>query len=168
MNIVLRPIQTEDKETLRNLWEKYDYDFSRVDNNDVDELGLFECKDFDYYWTKESKWGYFITVDGKLAGFVMLTNIPIIEGAETDFTLGEFFVMRKYRRLGVGRNVVFQVLDKHKGRLQLVRHPNNAAAVFFWDNVINEYTKGQYTLIRSHPGWVYPDGELGDVFFFES
>ena len=168
MNIQLRPIKLIEREVLRNLWEKYDYDSSCYDNNDVDEFGLYECKDFDYYWTKEIKWGYFIIVDGKLAGFVMLTNIPVIEGTETDFTIGEFFVMIKYRRLGVGRNVLFQVLNKHRGRQQLVRNPNNILSVHFWDNVINEYTGGQYTLIRSHPRWTYPDGTPGDVFFFES
>lgn len=168
MNIELRSIQLEERETLLNLWEKYDYEFSRFDHRDVDEFGLYGCKDLDYYWTKEKKWPYFITVDGKLAGFVMVTDLPVVESTETDFQIGEFFVMTKYRRLGIGRHVFFQVLSKHKGRQQLVRHPNNTASVHFWDNVINEYTKGQYTLIQSHPEFLYPDGTPGDIFFFES
>jgi len=168
MNIALRPIQPSERETLRNLWEKYDYDFSKFDQSDVDASGLYSSKAFDYYWTKENVWPYFITVDGKLAGFVMVTDIPEVEGTETDFQIGEFFVMVKYRRLGIGRHVFFQLLDKHKGRYQLMRHPKNTAAALFWDNVINEYTKGQYTLIQSYHGFTYPDGTPGDAFIFES
>jgi len=168
MNVELRPIQLNEREVLRNLWEKYDYEFSQYDKIDVDEQGLYGCEDLNYYWTKERKWMYFVMVDGKMAGFVMLTDIPVIDDTEVDFTLGEIFIMYKYRRSGVGKRVFFEVMDRHKGRVQLVRHPSNVASVGFWDNVINEYTGGKYELVRSHPEWVYDDGMLGDVFFFNS
>jgi len=103
-----------------------------------------------------------------LAGFAMVIDLPEAEGTETDFQMAEFFVMVKYRRSGVGRQAVFQTLDRHKGRWQLRRHPKNTASVHFWDNVINEYTKGRYEIIRSHPQCGYADGTLGDVFFFNS
>ena len=98
----------------------------------------------------------------------MLTDIPVIEGTEADFTLGEFFIMYKYRREGVGKRVFFEVMDRHKGRVQLVRHPNNVVAVSFWNNVVREYTSGKYELVESHIKWVYSDGTLRDVFFFET
>jgi predicted acetyltransferase len=165
MNIELREIQLNEKEILRNLWQFYDYD----DKDDVNESGLFDCKALDYYWTKENKWMYFVTVDRRLAGFVMLTNIPEIEGTETDWAIGEFFIMLKYRRSGVGRQVFLKVLDKHKGRVQLSRHPENIPAVHFWEKVISEYTKGHYELVKSHPkAIVYDDGVSADVYFFKS
>lgn len=37
-----------------------------------------------------------------------------------------------------------------------------------WDNVIPEYTKGNYRLIESYPNSEYDDGTLGDLFFFEN
>lgn len=76
--------------------------------------------------------------------------------------------MYKYRRLGVGRQVFLKALNKHKGRFYLRRHPKNIASVHFWDKVINEYTKGQYELVNSHPELAYADGTLGNVFFFNS
>ena len=168
MCIEIRPIQAHERDTLHNLWEKYDYEFSQYDKSDVNDAGLYGCKDLDYYWTKERKWMYFVIVDGKLAGFVMLTDIPEIEGTEVDWTIGEFFIMYKYRRLGVGKQVFLMILNQHKGRIYLRRHPKNIASVHFWDNVISEYTKGRYELIKSHPKTVYPDGTLADVFFFTS
>jgi predicted acetyltransferase len=164
----LRQVQAEDREILSNLLEKYDYEFSQYDLRDVNKLGLFGYKYLDYYWTEEKRWAYFIMVDEKLAGFVMVIDMPEVEGTETDFQMAEFFVMYKYRRSGIGKQAVFQVLDKHKGCWQLRRHPKNIASVYFWNNVISEYTNGKFELIESHPQCGYGDGTLGDVFFFTS
>jgi len=41
MNIELKCVNVEDKEILRNLLEKYDYEFSQWDNRDVNKLGLW-------------------------------------------------------------------------------------------------------------------------------
>ena len=168
MNIELRSIQLNEKEILSNLWEKYDYEFSQYDNSDVNELGLYGGKDLDWYWKRGEKWGYFVIVDGNLAGFVMISNAPEVDGVEADWQIGEFFIMYKYRRKGVGRQAFFLVLDKHKGKCQLRRHPKNTGTVYFWDSVINEYTKGKYELIKSSPKAVYSDGTRGDVFVFYS
>ena len=116
MQTVLRRIELEDREILANLIEKYDYEFSQYDNRDVNKLGLYGYEYLDYYWTEDKRWAYFIEVDGKLAGFVMIIDLPEVEGTETDFQIAEFFVMYKYRRSGVGKQAFFQVLGKHKGR----------------------------------------------------
>lgn len=73
-----------------------------------------------------------------------------------------------FRQTGVGRQAFFKVLDIHKGKWQLKRHPANTASVHFWDKVINEYTNGRYELVKSYPRTEYDDGTLGDVYFFES
>ncbi len=168
MAIILRQAKLEDREILANLLEKYSYEFSQYDDTDVNQLGLYGYEYLDYYWTEDHRWAYFIEVDGKLAGFGMVIDLPEVEGTETDFQMAEFFIMHKYRRLGVGRQAAFQIFDKHKGRWQLRRHPKNTASVHFWDSVISEYAKGNYELIESHPKCAYDDGTLGDVFFFTS
>jgi predicted acetyltransferase len=62
----------------------------------------------------------------------------------------------------------FKVFDMHRGRWQLKRHPANTASVYFWDKAIDEYTNGQFELVRAYPGTAYDDGTLADVFFFEN
>ena len=168
MVIELKTVLLEEKEILKNLLEKYDYEFSQYDNRDVNNLGLYGYKYLDYYWTEKNRWAYFICVDGKLAGFVMVIDLPEVYDRETDFQMAEFFVMYKYRRLGVGRKAVFEVLDKHRGRWQLKRHPKNITSVLFWDRVISEYTKGNYELVEKYPRTEYADGTLSDVMFFET
>lgn len=168
MNIELRQVCLEDREILSNLLEKYDYEFSQYDNRDVNRLGLYGYKYLDYYWTEEKRWAYFIVVDQKLAGFIMVNDYSEVEDRKTDFVISEFFVMYKYRRLGVGRQAFFKVLTLHKGTWQLKRHPKNIPSVHFWNKAVCEYTKGKYEMIESYPNTEYDDGTLADVFFFES
>lgn len=166
MKLEIVPVGIEEKEILRNLLEKYDYEFSQYDNRDVNKLGLYGYH-IDNYWIEKKHWAFFIKVDGKLAGFAMVNDHPEAK-EETDYSLSEFFVMYKYRRLGVGKSVAFKVFDMFKGRWQLKRHPKNVGSVYFWNNVIDEYTKGNYRLVEAYPGSEYADGKRGDIFFFES
>lgn len=168
MTVELKQVTIDEKEILRNLLEKYNYEFSQWDKRDVNKLGLYGYQYLDYYWTEDKRWAYFILVDDKLAGFAMVNDLPEVDDRETDFQMSEFFVMHKYRRSGIGRQAFFKVLDMHKGKWQLKRHPANTASVHFWDKVINEYTKGHFELIKAYPRTEYDDGTLGDVFFFES
>jgi len=165
MDIELKRINVEDKEILKNLIEKYDYEFSQWDNRDVNKLGLYGYDYLDCYWTEEKRWAFFIVVDGNLAGFVMVNNYLEVN-EETDYSLAEFFVMYKYRRSGVGRFAAIKVFDMFHGKWQLKRHPKNIASVHFWNEVISEYTVGKYTLIESYPNSVYDDGTLADIFLF--
>lgn len=167
MNIEIVPVGADEKEILRNLLEKYDYEFSQYDNRDVNKLGLYGYSYLDNYWTEKNRWAFFIKVDGNLAGFVMVNDYPEVK-EETDYSLAEFFVMYKYRRCGVGKFAVKKVFDMFKGKWQLKRHPKNIASVYFWDSVVKEYTSGNYRLVKAYPGAEYGDGTLGDIFFFET
>ena len=40
MTVELRPVTIDEKEILRNLFEKYDYEFSRWDRRDVNKFSL--------------------------------------------------------------------------------------------------------------------------------
>ena len=167
MKIELVAVDSSEKEILRNLLEKYDYEFSQYDNRDVNQLGLYGYDYLDYYWTGKDRWAFFIHVNKKLAGFVMVNSYPEVD-EDTDYTLAEFFVMHKYRRCGVGKYVAFRVFDMFQGKWQLKRHPKNIGSVYFWNKIIHEYTGGNYRFIQAHPQAKYDDGTFGDVFIFES
>ena len=92
MHVDLIAVDVNKKEILRNLLEKYDYQFSQYDNRDVNELGLYGYDYLDHYWTEKDRWAFFIYVSQKLAGFAMVNTYPEVEET-TDYTLAEFFVM---------------------------------------------------------------------------
>ena len=75
--------------------------------------------------------------------------------------------MNKYRRKGYGKEAVFQVLNMHRGKWQLKRHPHNIGSVHFWNNVIAEYTKGNFRLVEKYPNKEvdYDDGTLAANVF---
>ncbi|MGN0369999.1 MAG: GNAT family N-acetyltransferase [Butyrivibrio sp.] len=156
------------KEILKNLLEKYDYEFSQWNNLDVNELGLYGYDYLDCYWTDPNRWAYFIYVDGKIAGFAMVNDYPEDEKAPSDYTMSEFCILFKYRRRGIGKEVAFKIFDMHRGKWQLQRHPHNIPSVHFWNNVINEYTNGNYVLKSSHPEISYDDKTAADVFYFDN
>lgn len=167
MDIQIVPVTADEKEILRNLLEKYDYEFSQYDQHDVGPLGLYGYGYLDHYWTEENRYAFFIRVDGKLAGFVMVNDHPEID-RRTEYTMAEFFVMYKYRGMGVGKYAARAMFDRFTGSWQLKRHPHNIASVYFWDSVISTYTQGEYELQKACPRIVYDDGTCGDIFFFHT
>ena len=66
MQLELVPVSKDEKEILRNLMEKYDYEFSQYVDLDVNPLGLYGYDYFDCYWTEDTRHPFFIKADGKL------------------------------------------------------------------------------------------------------
>lgn len=100
MNVELRVPSRSDRGLIRRMMELYLYDFSEYEDSDLDEHGVFDYGDLDYFWFEPTHAAFVVTVDQKLAGFVLVDNDVKLEGSERAIT--EFFVMRKYRRRGVG------------------------------------------------------------------
>jgi len=90
MVVELKQVTVDEKEILRNLLEKYSYEFSQWDKRDVNKLGLYGYLYLDNYWTEDKRWAYFILVDGKLAGFAMVNDFPEVNDRDTDFQMAEF------------------------------------------------------------------------------
>lgn len=80
------------------------------------------------------------------AGFAMVARGPFQGAGRTaiDYRMGEFFIARQYRRLGVGRSAVQLIFDRFAGRWEITEHLRNRAAVSFWRRVLDAYTNGRY------------------------
>lgn len=167
MEVTLKPICYDEKEILRNLLEKYLYEFSQWDLCDINALGLYGYEYLDNYWTEKNRWAYFILADGRLAGFALANDFAEHPKRKTDFSLAEFFVLHKYRRQGVGKRAFFQMLDRLPGRWQLLYHPKNTAAAQFWRNAVSEYTGGRFELFEGLEN-KYNDGSPGSVYCFRA
>lgn len=142
MNIQLRTPSRSDRGLLRQLMELYLYDFSEFDGGDLDEHGRYEYGDLDYFWFEPTHAAFLVTVDGKLAGFVLVDDEVKMDGNERSMT--EFFVMRKYRRKSVGKQVAMQVFRRLPAKWEVCVIQENTPAQAFWRHVIAEYTQGEY------------------------
>ena len=145
MNIELINVKEEEKSVLRQLLELYSYDFSEFDDNDVNNHGFYGYTYLDYYWTVDTRHPFFIRVDGKLAGFVMISDYSFILPEKSANSITEFFVMRKYRRKGIGKTVAFQIFDLFPGKWEVIQMGENAPSIHFWEGVVDEYTNGNFT-----------------------
>ena len=159
-------IVTLDKiEVLVNLLEKYDYEFSQYEYRDVDDNGLYKSMDLKHYLIKENGIGYFIKVDSRLAGFVLISNHDENE-KNIKYSIEEFFIMYKYKRQGVGTYVINYVFNEYKGKWQLTYAQKNKPANEFWNKVVKNYTNDIY---EKNKDWMkYNDGITRDELIFET
>lgn len=135
----------EQKDVIKNLMQFYIYDFSEYISCDVEEDGLYMAyADLEAYWKEENhRFPYIIKQGERYAGFVL---VRLIKSASRDyFSIAEFFILKKYRREGIGRAIATQVFNLHKGQWEVYQKESNKPARIFWNKVIDEYTNGQFT-----------------------
>ncbi|MGD9707768.1 MAG: GNAT family N-acetyltransferase [Candidatus Delongbacteria bacterium] len=158
MKIELLPVKEEEKTILGHLLELYNYDFSEFEDTDLNDLGLYGYSYLDCYWTDDRRYAYFIKVDGKPAGFVMVCGHCYVSKDKDTLFMSEFFVMRKYRKKGIGEYAAKEVLKKHKGKWELTMHPRNKTALKFWEKVVTE-TAGSTLKAHENVENVYPNSK---------
>ena len=143
MNIDVLMASTGDKALIQRMMELYLHDFSEFDGSELNEHGYFGYPYLDHYWTERGRHPFLVRVDGKLAGFVLVNRYTYLPG--NDRSIAEFFIMRKYRRQGVGKTAAFCIFDRLRGRWEVQEISANAPAQQFWRAVIAEYTAGRFT-----------------------
>ncbi|WP_062049579.1 GNAT family N-acetyltransferase [Bacillus sp. JCM 19034] len=162
-NVQIKLVEDSEKSVLRQLIELYEYDFSEFNGNDVDMHGYYGYRYFDHYWTEDGRVPFFVTVDGKLAGFVLINDYCYVLKEKPSRSIAEFFIMRKYRKLGVGEKVAHKVFDQFKGNWEVLVHPENHVSFTFWKKVIDKYTRGNFLTEE-----VATDDWVGTGYIFSS
>ncbi|MCI8529847.1 MAG: GNAT family N-acetyltransferase [Lachnospiraceae bacterium] len=144
MNISMEPILIEQKSVFIQMMELYKYDFSEFSDDDINEYGYFGYLRIDDYWNEEGRYPFFIRVDEKLAGLVLVRSCCEYNNLSNPHNIAEFFVMKKYRRKGVGKVVAMKIFDMFPGGWEISQWVNNLPAQNFWKQVISEYTNKKY------------------------
>ena len=153
MQIDLSPIGLAEKPILARLLQLYLYDFTEFDGEELNAAGLYEYPYFDHYWAEVGRSPLFIRVDGRLAGFALVRRLAEDEGGPAS-SMAEFFILRKYRRLGVGSQAAKRVFQRFPGPWVVGEIAANTPAQAFWRRVIGEFTGGDYTETREDEGVV--------------
>ncbi len=136
MSIEIRKAKLKEKETVNNLFQLYEYDFSEYYLDDVDEKGLYPSyKYLDLYFIEDNRDLYIVTVDEKIAGFFMINKYPAFLPIGTN-SIAEFFILKKYRKNGLGSFAFNFIFNNYKGRMEIKVLKKNKPAALFWDKVI--------------------------------
>jgi len=147
MDMEIRLATLQEKAILRNMFELYIHDLSEFIDIDLDEHGCYGYKFLDHYWTEGNRYPYLVRVNGRLAGFAMVRRTA---EEPVQYLMAEFFIVRKYRMLGIGKEVAEALFARHPGHWQVSQEIRNTAAQHFWYTVISAHTKGQFTRYEDH------------------
>jgi predicted acetyltransferase len=150
--VVLDAATLPDAGLLANLLELYVHDLSEVFPIELKADGRFGYDKLPLYWSQpEQRFPFLIRYGTRVVGFVLVTRgSPASDDPEV-FDVAEFFVIRRYRRSGVGRRAAFLVWDRLPGRWTVRVSEGNTKALRFWEGIIAEYTHGGATEFK-RPG----------------
>jgi predicted acetyltransferase len=130
-------------DVLDRLLQLYLYDFSEIEGLPVGEDGRYQNLTPMADWLTPGRHAFLVRVDGELAGCVLVKPAADDWSDAPSRVLEEFFVMRKFRRRGVGREVTRRLFDRLPGRWSLNQTQHNYTAQAFWRTVLAEYTGGR-------------------------
>lgn len=141
--IETRPAHLGERLIVRNLMELYQHDFSEIDGTDLDEHGQYGYYDLDCFWINPNWSAYVITVEGKWAGFALTNDEVHIPGNTR--AIVEFFVVRKYRRQGVGKLAVQAIMNANPGFWEIRVLEKNLDARRFWTGLLDKLCPAKYS-----------------------
>lgn len=155
LDFSLVEVEGSDYTLIQNLIRFYVYDMSEFTGWPCPENGLYGgVDDQPYYFGKtpdnrDALWpegwtgkGYKIIVGSEIAGFCL---VRIFNGENYRLhDIGEFFIIRKFRNKGLGRQVAHAVFNMYPGKWQIRQLLENRPAQIFWRRVIASYTRDKF------------------------
>ena len=137
---LVSPVPVAEKPIIARLLQLYMHDFSEFaragdPNGDVYEDGAFRYPHLDSYWEDAGREPLLFRVDGKIAGFAFVSGWSA-SGLATDYSIAEFFVLRKYRRAGIGKRAAIEIISRRPGIWEIPVAQANRPALAFWRSVV--------------------------------
>jgi predicted acetyltransferase len=143
-DVVLEVATPRDAALLENLLELYIHDLSAAfPSIELGAQGRFGYPKLPLYWSEpDRRFPFLIRYDTRIVGFVLVTRGSPASDDPDVFDVAEFFIIRRYRRSGVGRQAAFLVWDHLGGRWIVRVSAEVAGALPFWRGIIADYTGG--------------------------
>ena len=118
-----------DRTLVARMLQLYLHDFSEFAGYEAGPDGLFEYAWLDSYWVDSDRHAVVFRVDGRPAGFAFVRDLDVT-------VMAEFFVMRGFRRGGLGREAARRLFARWPGPWRLTQLPTNPGATRFWESTI--------------------------------
>ena len=163
MRIEVLAATTEQEPVLANLLELYAHDFSEFVDLKIGVDGCFGYEQLPLYWRESNRFPFLVRAKGDLAGFVLVQQGSQVSGASEIWDVAEFFILRGYRRRGVGLRAAHDVWRMFTGRWEVRVTDSNLAARAFWKYAVSEFTGG-----RAESALTEAAGKSWHVFSFVS
>jgi predicted acetyltransferase len=139
VQVDLVPATPKQRPILSNLLQLYMHDFSEILPIQVDGDGKFEYPNLSQYWSEPGRFPFLAVADGKWAGFALIRQEALPAG-ELVWDMAEFFVLRGWRRHGIGMRLAHLAFERFPGVWQIRVMEANAGACRFWQQVVDSFT----------------------------
>jgi predicted acetyltransferase len=151
MDVTLHEATPADLPLVKNLVPYYIYDMSEHLGWPCSQDGRFDgCDDLESYWRGPGKHAFVLRAGKEPAGFVLI----LAEHDEpVDFSVTDFFVLRKFRGRGVGQRIAHELFNRFRGRWKVEQFADNKPAVAFWRSVVDRYCNGQFEERSGRSQW---------------
>lgn len=149
------PAAREQEPVLANLLELYAHDFSEFVDIKIGPDGRFHYPRLPLYWLERTRFPFLVRVGGHLAGLVLVSRGSLVTGDPEIWDMAEFFIMRGYRRRGIGAAVVQEVWRHFPGKWEVRVREGNTAALAFWDAAIMAFTGSSAVPVSVEMGGVH-------------
>src|SRR6185312_7487106 len=162
--VSLAAVTEASRPALAHLFQLYAYDWSELLPLDVQSNGLFPDELFAKYATEDpERHAFLVYAADRLSGFAIVAERSRLTSEAGVCDMVEFFVLRRYRRRGLGRAAAVATFNRFPERRWEVRQRDgNAAATAFWRKVIDTYTAGNYREVRwNDAAWLGPVQSFG-------
>jgi predicted acetyltransferase len=147
--VLLAPATRAEAPLLANLLELYLHDLSESFPIEVGPEGRFGYEFLPLYWTEpERRFPFLIRCGPRVAGFALVTRESPGSEDPSVLDVAEFFVLRRHRRHGVGREAACALFGRLPGRWVVRVSEGNRRGLAFWPGVIRDYTRGAFAESR--------------------
>jgi predicted acetyltransferase len=136
----ITPATLEQQPILSNLLELYAHDFAEMCNLQLGPDGRFGYQRLSLYWSEPNRHPFLVSLDGKWAGFVLIQQGSVVSGDPSIWDVAEFFVVRGYRRQGIGAQVAHNVWRRFPGPWEVRVLESNVSAFNFWKRAISSFS----------------------------
>ena len=148
--VELIPALPEDTTILANLLELYVHDFSEFLNLEIGGDGRFGYPPLPLYWSEPGRHPFMVRMNGKLAGLILVKRLA----DDAAWDMAEFFILRGYRRRGIGTQAAHAVWRRLTGPWQVRVMQSNVTAQRFWIRAISEFAGGPVRSDRMETGGI--------------
>ncbi|WP_314383514.1 GNAT family N-acetyltransferase [Pseudomonas brenneri] len=136
---IVELIQTgpEQAELIRNLYQFYAYESSDWEQEDVEADGRFYIHEehLSRYWQDPQWSANLLLVDGYIAGFLLIERSEL--AGINALELADLFILKRYRRKGIGRAMATQVLTSGEADWLVRFYDQDEASQAFWRSVLD-------------------------------
>lgn len=143
MEVTLHRATPIDLLLVKHLWPCYMHDLSEHMGWGCNSAGQFDgCDSLEPYFTEPRKFAFIFRAGVEPAGFALILGDNV--EPDVDYSITDFFVLRKFRGQGVGERMARELFDQFPRRWKVEQFAANKPAFAFWRKIIDRNSSGNF------------------------